>query len=571
MQDFRKTLKWWQTAVVYQIYPRSFQDTDNDGLGDLRGIIKRLDYLDKLGVDAIWISPIYPSPNVDNGYDIVDYRDIDPQFGTMQDFEELLDKAHAKSIRIIMDLVVNHSSDQHDFFIKAFEDPESKEHSFYHFHKGFRDEDGQAIAPPNKWGAVFGGSAWEYVKDLDLYYLHSFAIEQPDLNWENPDLREQVYEMMRYWCDKGVDGFRMDVINLIAKPDPIPMEKPDGTYTGLDFANSDKVHTYLQEMNREVLSKYDLLTVGETGGVRPEDAYKYANKDGTELSMIFQFEHVDELDKDGPKGRYYPYEVHLTDLKDIFTRWQEGLEGKAWNSLFWCNHDQPRIVSRFGNDDEEYREKSAKMLAHVLHFQKGTPYIYQGEELAMTNMPFRSKAELRDISALNAIKNEKEYSEEVVFGEVLRTGRDNARTPMQWDDSKNAGFSGADETWIRVNPNYKYINAKEQLRRQDSVYYYYQALIKLRHEQELITTGKYELFDAKDPHTYSYCRYTDEEALFVTSNFTKYKQKVIIPSEFRNKQGEVWLTNDESLKDIDMLEAKLELPAYAALAFHIKK
>ncbi len=567
-------LKWWQNAVVYQVYPRSFQDSDGDGIGDLRGVISRIPYIADLGVDAIWFSPMFKSPNVDNGYDISDYEDIMDEFGTMEDFDELMEVCNEHGIKIILDLVVNHSSDQHEWFINARKDPHSREGQFYHWHEGFRDEDGNVLSEPNRWGSVFGGSTWEYVEEHDLYYLHSFAVEQPDLNWENPELRNEVYDMMKFWCDKGVAGFRMDVINLIKKPEPFPMEEPDGTYTGLMFGNAPGVHDYLQEMNREVLSKYDLLTVGETGGVRPEDAYKYANLEDTELSMIFQFEHVDELDKDGVHGKYYPYELHLPDLKDIFTRWQEGLAGKAWNSLFWCNHDQPRVVSRWGSKDEKFREKSAKMLAHVLHFQQGTPYIYQGEELGMTNMNFESKEDLQDIAAINWIKSAVETgeaTEDEVFQQILRTGRDHARTPMQWDDSMNAGFSDAEDTWLIVNPNYTHINAAEQVNREDSVYNYYKKLVSLRHEKELITNGSYELFDLEDVNTFSYARDNDSEVLFVSANFKAEEHVVVVPEKFRNKHGEVWLSNEEDIYNVQELGEELVLPAYATIAFAMKK
>ena len=567
-------LKWWQNAVVYQIYPRSFQDSDGDGIGDIRGVINRLPYLVDLGIDAIWFSPIFKSPNVDNGYDISDYQDIMDEFGTMADFDELMAKCNEHGIKIILDLVVNHSSDQHAWFLEAKQNPQSEVGQYYHWHEGFRDEDGKAIGEPNRWGSVFGGSTWEYVEDVDMYYLHSFAIEQPDLNWENPELREEVYKMMRWWCDKGVAGFRMDVINLINKPEPIPMEEADGTYEGLMFGNAPGVHDYLQEMNREVMSHYDLLTVGETGGVRPEDAYKYSNLEDTELSMIFQFEHVDDLDKDGPHGRYYPYELHLPVLKDIFTRWQEGLYGKAWNSLFWCNHDQPRVVTRWGSKDEKWREKSAKMLAHVLHFQQGTPYIYQGEELGMTNMPFESPAELRDIAAINWIEEAVrtgEADEQTVFDQLMRTGRDHARTPMQWDDSMNAGFSSADETWIGVNANYTHINAAEQVKRKDSVYSYYKELIRLRHEKPLITHGRYELFDLEDENTFSYARETETEALYVSANFGAEEQVVNVPAKYVGLAGEVWLSTEEDFYQLSRLEETLVLPPYATIAFAMEQ
>lgn len=507
--------QWWKNSVVYQIYPISFQDTTGSGTGDLRGIIDRLDYLKELGVDVLWLCPIYKSPNIDNGYDISDYCSIQPSLGTMADFDDLLCQAHKRGIKIVMDLVVNHSSDQHPWFVESRQSRKSEKHDWYLW------RDSHSSDVPNKLQSVFSGSAWTYDENCDQYYLHLFAKEQPDLNWSNPDMRSAIYKMMRWWLDKGVDGFRMDVISMIAKPEEALLS--DGLSCPI-MTNNPQVHVYLREMNREVLRHYDIMTVGETSDATVEDALQYANLDGSELSMAFGFEHVEI--GNGPNGKWTSKRFNLNELRDIITKWQLGLKGKAWNSLFWGNHDQPRAVSRFGDDRPEFRERSAKMLAICLHMLQGTPYIYQGEELGMTNAYFTDLSQYKDIESLRAFdeltQSGKLSEDEMLLCLQLR-GRDNARTPMQWDSSKNAGFSvGA--PWLPVNENYRYINAQEQLQRQDSVFFTYQKLIRLRHELSIVTDGEYSLIDGNTEHLWCYSRRADSERLIVLCNFSDISQ-----------------------------------------------
>ena len=489
--------KWWQSSVVYQIYPRSFQDSNGDGIGDIPGITKRLPYIRELGADVIWLSPVYQSPNDDNGYDISDYQAINPEFGTMEDFDEMLRTAHSLGLKIVMDLVVNHTSDEHRWFKEALKGKDNPYRDYYIW----RDpkENGDA---PNNWGSCFGGSAWKYDEASGQYFLHLFSEKQPDLNWDNPKVRDEVFSMMDWWLKKGIDGFRMDVISLISKPEELPDGTPGASgYASFNFvANGPHIHEYLQEMNRRVLSKYDIMTVGETSGVTVEEAKKYASLSGKELNMCFQFEHVG-LDDDPVRGRYGFGKLSLPEFKANLTKWQNELEGKAWNSLYFENHDQPRSVSRWGSDSSEYRERSAKMLATCLHMMKGTPYVYQGQELGMTNCPWESLDEINDIESLGNVRqhmaNGLLTGEEAV--EVMRrTSRDNARTPMQWDDSDCAGFTTG-KPWLKINPNYQSVNAAEELKRDDSVFHYYQKLISLRKQLDVIVDGTYELLEQDDP------------------------------------------------------------------------
>ena len=507
---------WWKEAVIYQIYPRSFMDSNADGIGDLKGITSRLDYLKYLGIDVIWLSPVYKSPNDDNGYDISDYQAIMDEFGTMDDFDEMLKEAHARNIRIVMDLVVNHTSDEHQWFVESRKSKENKYRDYYIWREG-KD----ASTPPNNWGACFGGSAWEYDNETKMYYLHLFSKKQPDLNWDNPNVRNEVFDMMTWWCEKGIDGFRMDVISMISKT----KEMPDGEVHDLygDFApyciHGPNVHKYLQEMNEQVLSKYDIMSVGETAGVTTDQAKKYAGEDTNELNMVFQFEHVES---DGKYGKWTDEKFPLTTLKEIMSRWQTELYGKAWNSLFWDNHDQPRAVSRFGNDSPQYRETSAKMLATCLHMMQGTPYIYQGEELGMTNYPFQNMKEFRDIESFNAYNEwckSGHLSHETFWPCLTFKSRDNARTPMQWDTSKHAGFTAA-TPWIAVNPNYTQINAKAQTADQNSVFHYYKKLITLRKQHPIIVYGSYELLLKESEQIFAYTRTLEQEKLLVVCNFT---------------------------------------------------
>ncbi|WP_367366527.1 alpha-glucosidase [Leuconostoc pseudomesenteroides] len=522
-----QTEKWWQKAVVYQVYPKSFQDSNHDGIGDIRGIIQRLDYIKQLGVDVIWLNPIYKSPDIDGGYDISDYQDINPTFGSMADFDELLSKAHAMGLKIIMDLVVNHSSFQHDWFQKSLASSELD--NDYRDYYVWRDPvDGHE---PNNWGSFFSGPAWTYDEKSGQYYLHLFAKEQPDLNWDNPKVRHSIFDMMNWWAAKGIDGFRMDVISLISKPDGLP----DAPITGDSIfgnpgpvvSNGPHVHQYIREMNNKVLSKHDWMTVGETTGMNVNDAKKYANIDGSELDMLFQFEHVGyDGDTNAAQGHFSGYTPKLKDIRDSIVKWQTAFDGTGWTSLYWSNHDQPRAVSWFGNKAPEYRELSAKMLAALLHFLQGTPYIYQGEELGMTNNDaFQSITQYRDVETLNlyrqTVEQKKLTSSKEMLDYLRIHSRDNTRTPMQWDTSSNAGFSDS-TPWLETNPNYQAINAKAALDNPDSIFYFYQKLIKLRHQLPVITDGTFKLLpdNEQDDHIFAYTRTNSETTLLIIANFT---------------------------------------------------
>lgn len=531
---------WWKEAVVYQIYPRSFMDSNGDGIGDLNGITEKMGYLEKLGIDVIWLSPVYESPNDDNGYDISNYQGIMKDFGTMEDFDRMLASAHAHGIKIVMDLVVNHTSDEHPWFVESRKSRENPYRDYFFWREG---KDGKE---PNNWGSCFSGSAWQYDEETQMYYLHLFSKKQPDLNWDNPAVREEVFSMMDWWCQKGIDGFRMDVISMISKVPGLPDGKAGDSGRG-DFGpyvcNGPHVHEYLQEMNQKVLSKYDLLTVGECSGVTVEEARKYASLDGSELSMVFQFEHMD-LDG-GETSKWCDRKIDLVELKKVLSKWQVSLEGKAWNSLYWCNHDQPRMLSRLGNDSPEYRELSGKMLATCLHMMQGTPYVYQGEELGMTNVPFETMEDFRDIESINAYREL--VGQGVLDGKTMMKylrykSRDNARTPVQWSDEKNAGFTTG-TPWIMVNPNYREINAKEQLSREDSMFYYYQKLIALRHEMDLIVYGSYQLLLPEDPAIFAYTRTLGEEKLLVVCNFSEESQQFLLPEEFHGREGRLLISN----------------------------
>lgn len=549
--------RWWKESVVYQIYPRSFCDSNGDGIGDLNGITGKLDYLKELGIDVIWLSPVYKSPNDDNGYDISDYQAIMDEFGTMEDFDRMLATAHEKGIKIMMDLVVNHTSDEHKWFIESRKSTDNPYRDYYIWRPA--KEDGSL---PNNWGSCFSGPAWEYDKTTDMYFLHLFSKKQPDLNWDNPAVRQDVFDMMNWWLKKGVDGFRMDVISLISKEPGLPDKEPgiNGYATFNVSANGPHVHEYLQEMRQKALNNADTITVGECSGVTLEEAKKYARSDEKELNMVFQFEHMD-VDSDEKAGKWTTRKMDLRDLKEILTRWQKGLQDIAWNSLYWENHDQPRSVSRFGNDSDEYREISAKMLATCIHMMQGTPYVYQGEELGMTNCPFNTLDNFRDLESINAfheLTEQGKMTEEDMMAAIGYKGRDNARTPMQWDDSAYAGFSTANP-WIMVNPNYTKINAKDQVNREDSVFKYYQKLIKLRHESELIVYGTYDLILDDDKDIYAYIRTLGDEKLIVYCNFSENTRKVEIPEEFVNKK--VLISNYSDAK----ANQKITLRPYEAI------
>lgn len=533
--------RWWKESIVYQIYPRSFKDSNGDGIGDLNGITEKMDYLQKLGINVLWLSPVYQSPNDDNGYDISDYQAIMDEFGTMEDFDRMLAAAHEHGIKLVMDLVVNHTSDEHPWFIESQKSVDNPYRDYYIWRPG---KDGKE---PNNWGSCFSGPAWKYDEKTDMYYLHLFSRKQPDLNWDNPKVRQEVFDMMNWWLDKGVDGFRMDVISLISKKPDLPdgLVGINGYASFNEPANGPHVHEYLQEMREKVLNNADTITVGECSGVTLEEAKKYARSDEKELNMVFQFEHMD-VDADG-SNKWTDKKMNLRDMKAVLTKWQKGLEEIAWNSLFWENHDQPRSVSRFGNDSSQYRELSAKMLATCLHMMQGTPYVYQGQELGMTNVPFHSVEDFRDLDSINAyhelVEDQKVFSKEEMMRYLRYKSRDNARTPFQWDDSENAGFTTG-TPWIMVNPNYKEINAKAELADPNSVFYYYQKLIQLRKEKEIIVYGTYDLLLPESEELYVYTRTLGEEKLLVVCNFSENEVELEIPEEFR--KGSYLISNYET-------------------------
>ena len=504
METNNETL-WWKDAVVYQIYPRSFCDSNGDGIGDLNGITSRLDYLKKLGVDILWLSPVYQSPGDDNGYDISDYRAINPEFGTMEDFDRMLSEAHARGIRIVMDLVVNHTSDEHAWFRESRSGRDNPRRDYYIW----RDADSSGN-PPNRWASAFGGPAWEWDETSGQYYLHLFSRKQPDLNWDNPSVRDEVFDMMNWWCEKGIDGFRMDVISMISKPDGLPdgPEMPGG-FTASTCCNGPRLHSYLRQMNERVLSRYPLVTVGECPGAGVEEAVLFTDPSRRELNMVFQFEHVSGSTQGSTKyDKWDRPALSMPELRQILSKWQYGLEGRGWNSLYLDNHDQPRCVSRFGNDSPRYRVVSAKMLATCLHFMKGTPYIYQGEELGMTNARMTDIGQYRDIESLQTydfLTRQEGLPEETVMGYLQAVSRDNARTPMQWDSSANAGFSDG-TPWIGVNPNYTEINAAVQMDDENSVFSYYRELIRLRHTLPVMAEGRYELLQPDNKQVFAYMR-----------------------------------------------------------------
>lgn len=513
--------QWWKRSVIYQIYPRSFADSNGDGIGDLNGITAHLDYLKELGIDVIWLSPVYQSPNADNGYDISDYRQIMQDFGTMEDFDRMLAEAHKRGIRIIMDLVVNHTSDQHRWFVESRSGVDSPYRDYYIWKEG---RDGQE---PNNWGADFGGSAWSLDEKTGMYYLHCFSPQQPDLNWENEQVRNEVYDMMKWWLDKGIDGFRMDVISMISKDQSFPDGPVENGLYGNHkpyVCNGPRVHEFLREMNEKVLSKYDIMTVGEALGATLEDARLYAGEDTHELNMIFHFEHVSLGEK--VNGKWTCKKVPLKELRAVLNKWQTGLEGTGWNSLYWDNHDQPRAVSRFGNDSPLYREVSAKMLAICLHMMKGTPYIYQGEEIGMTNPYFDRLEDYRDVESIHAYE---ELTESGLVGmeEMMQClkviSRDNARTPMQWNKQRHAGFTEG-IPWISVNSNYLSINAEDERKKPDGVFACYQKLIRLRKEMDIVVYGEFRGLMEESDSIYAYERLWKGERLLVVCNFTEEEQ-----------------------------------------------
>lgn len=539
---------WWKKSVVYQVYPRSYQDSNGDGIGDLPGLTSRLPYIKDLGADVIWLNPIYKSPDKDNGYDISDYRSIQPAYGTMDDFDKMLQTAHVLGLKIMMDLVVNHTSDQNKWFQES---KKSKDNPYRDYYVWRDPVDGHE---PNNWGSYFNGSTWKFDETTGQYYLHLFADGQPDLNWENPKVRDEVWNVMRFWLDKGVDGFRMDVINLISKPAGLPdgEKAPDEKYAdvGKVVADGPRLNEFLQEMNQKVLSKYDVMTVGEMPDSTPEDAIKYTGLDSHELNMVFQFDHVGlSGNPDKRLGKWYDEPVKLVELKHSLSKWETELNGKGWNSLYWNNHDQPRAVSRFATDDPEYRVRAAKMLGTTLHMMQGTPYVYEGEELGMTNVHYTKLSQYEDLESLNAyhefVDDEKIVDKDSMLKYLSVHSRDNARTPMQWDKNKNAGFTSG-KPWFELNPNFGEINARSQIDDEKSVFSYYKKLIDLRHNSDLIIYGDYELLDPEDEQVFAYKRRYNDETLLVISNFTKKT----VTRDYGQSKGKLLIGNYDD--DLDM-------------------
>lgn len=526
--------QWWKEAVVYQVWPRSFQDSNGDGIGDIPGITSRIPYLSQLGINVIWLSPVFGSPNDDMGYDISDYYSIMDEFGTMADFDELLETAHNHGIKILMDMVANHTSDEHEWFVQSRASTDNPYRDFYYWRDSSGVDDQGNPLPPNNWGSEFGGRAWEYAENTDQWYMHIFSKKQPDLNWENPKVREAIYEMTRWWLDKGIDGFRLDAINIISKPEGLPDDPsvdPDKHSSSIPFVihNGTKVHEWMHEMNAQVFSRYDCMTVGEMSATPPSEALRFAGFETDELNMIFHFEHMGvDSDPGAGMGKWSLQKYDLRELKKVLNAWQTELDGKAWGSLYWNNHDQPRVVSRFGNDSAEYREVSAKMLATVLHFMQGTPYIYQGEEFGMTNVKFPSISDYRDLDSLNMyddfVTDRGSLTPVEGMELIYAKGRDNARTPVQWDSSAHGGFSTG-TPWIDVNPNFTEINAQAALDNPDSLFYYYQRLISLRRGelQDHMVYASFKPLDAEDSEVYAYERHASNgEKLLVIANFTDH-------------------------------------------------
>ena len=536
-------MKWWKESVVYQIYPRSFFDSNGDGIGDLRGIILKLDYLKELGVNVVWLSPVYKSPNDDNGYDISDYQNIMPEFGTLADWEEMLQGMHRRGIKLVMDLVVNHTSDEHPWFVESRKSRDNPYRDYYIWRPGV---DGRE---PNNWKSHFSGSAWQYDPVTQEYYLHLFSKKQPDLNWENPRVRQEIYSMMHWWLKKGVDGFRMDVINMISKTPGLPnaprLSDDRYQYGGNYFLNGPRLLEYLNEMKQQVLSQYDILTVGETPGVTPQNAIALTNEQNGALSMVFQFEHMG-LDANPNPGstRDSITTWKLADLKAVMTRWQKDLDGKGWNSNYLTNHDQPRQISRFGHDGR-YRVESAKLLGTFLHMLQGTPYIYQGEELGMTNVTFESIDDYRDIETINMYHEqveEKGRDPRSVMEIIHAKSRDNARTPMQWDDGPQAGFTTG-SPWIKVNPNYPDINAAQALADPNSIFHFYKKLIQLRKTYPFVIYGSYDLILPEHEQIYAFTRIFEDERLLIVLNYSQEYVVFTMPEDLRYTSASLLICN----------------------------
>jgi oligo-1,6-glucosidase len=558
---------WWKECVVYQIYPRSFYDSNEDGIGDLRGITQKLDYLKELGINVVWLCPVYKSPNDDNGYDVSDYQDIMDEFGTLADWDELLTEMHKRDIKLVMDLVVNHTSDEHLWFQESRKSKDNPYRDFYIWRPGKNGDE------PNNWRSFFGGSAWQYDEGTGAYYLHLFTKKQPDLNWENPKVRDEVFKMMDWWLQKGIDGFRMDVINMISKvpglPDAPVVTADRYQFGGQYFINGPRLMEFLTEMKQKVLSRYDILTVGETPFVTTQDAIKIVNEETGALTMLFQFEHVDLDAETGADGGGTIKKMKLLDLKEVMTRWQKDLENRAWNSIFLSNHDQPRSVSRLG-DDAQFRVESAKLLGTFIHMLQGTPYVYQGDEIGMTNVAFESIEEYRDVATRNMYKEtveEKGVDPQAALKVVHAKSRDNARTPMQWDDSEQAGFTTG-TPWIKLNPNYKEINVAEALADPNSVFHYYKKLIQLRKENPVIVYGTYDLILDAHEEIYAFTRTLEEERLLVILNFSGKIPVFQLPENITFVSTELLISNYEVNPNEDIHQ--ITLRPYEARVYRLK-
>ncbi|WP_332402817.1 alpha,alpha-phosphotrehalase [Vibrio metschnikovii] len=542
---------WWKTATIYQIYPKSFCDSGNKGTGDIPGIISKLDYLQKLGIDAIWLTPVYQSPMIDNGYDIADYYAINPDFGTMADFDQLLEQAHQRGIRIIMDIVVNHTSTDHAWFQSALGDKNSPYRDYYIWH------DPVEGGAPNNWQSKFGGSAWALDKATNQYYLHLFAEQQADLNWENPQVRQEVKDVIVFWAEKGVDGFRLDVINLISKQQDFPNDQQgDGRRF---YTDGPRVHEYLQEISRDVFQRYGSVTVGEMSSTTLEHCQQYSSLDGKELSMVFNFHHLKADYLNGEKWTKAPFD--FLQLKQIFNHWQTGLNGQGWGALFWCNHDQPRVVSRLGNDSQ-YRVESAKMLAASIHMMQGTPYVYQGEEIGMTNPGYTSIEQYRDVESTNMydiMVNQQGVSEQEMLAILAQKSRDNSRTPMQWNSQVYAGFSQG-QPWLEVSSNYPQINAEQALADKNSVFYFYQRLIELRKTVPVITRGDYRDLLPSHPAIFAYQRQDDQQILLCINNYYDQEQEWVLPEELALDKARYLLGNYAGIEQQSVLAHQVLRP-----------
>ncbi|QVK17620.1 alpha-glucosidase [Mycoplasmatota bacterium] len=560
--------KWWQEAIIYQIYPRSFKDSNNDGIGDIKGIIEKLDYLKELGVTAIWVCPFYESPMDDQGYDVSDFYKISKDYGTLEDIEKLIKQLHKRDMKLIIDLVLNHTSDEHPWFIESRKTKDNPYRDYYIWQKGKKG------CPPTNWESFFSGSVWEYDETTSEYYMHIFSKKMPDLNWNHPDMRKDMYKMMRWWLDQGVDGFRVDAVAHLDKNDQFPNHSvPEGRlYSPCyeEFSNRPKVHKHIQEMVEEVLSDYDVMTVGEAGGASTDDTLKYCAYDRNEFNMIISFDHC-WVDVDPSSATYLPSKwtyksLYLPDLKKSLAKYQMNLYGKAWNTIFWSNHDQPRVLSHYGNDSKEFHKKSAKMLATVLYFMGGTPFIYQGEEIGMTNVDYTDINDYRDVEIFTLYKEtllNHISTKEDILNRIHKRSRDNARTPMQWDNSEHAGFS-KNEPWMKVNPNYVDINVLDNLSDKDSIFYYYQKILKIRQSSKALIYGDFKLYLEEDENIFLYTRSYKEDKYIILANFFDKTIEVVIPDEISFEKVKIVISNDIEKP----LRRNMTLNPYEAIVYH---